>query len=485
MLFNVLGKAMLAGAIFMILPMLVGFYYGENEILAYLVPISVLCAIGIPCVLIKPREKSIYAKEGFIIVACCWIILSVVGALPFVISGAIPSYVDALFETVSGFTTTGASILSSDRIDSLYLTHRGILFWRSLTHFIGGMGVLVFVLALFPSNSEGVMHVYRAEAPGPSASKFVSKIKRTALILYAIYSAMTVLLIILLLFSGIGLYDSILVSLATAGTGGFAPHGASIAYYNSVYVETVVAIFMFLFGVNFNIYYFILIGSVAKIFKNEELRTYLIIVLVAIITITLNILSITGSFLESLRLSAFQVSSIISTTGFITADFGTWPALSQAILLFLMIIGACGGSTGGGVKVSRLIILWKSSSSDIKKMVHPKAVLTKKLDGETITPEIERNVKTFIVLWLAIVILSTLLLCIDSFASNNVFTHFSASLTCIGNVGPGFNLVGPAYDFNGYNAFSKSVLSIVMLAGRLEIFPMLVLFSPKTWCKGN
>ena len=469
----------------MLLPMLVGFYYGEFNILAYLVPIAILFAIGIPCVFVKPKEKSIYAKEGFIIVAFCWVILSLVGALPYVISGAIPNYINALFETVSGFTTTGASILSADQIDALYITNKGLLFWRSFTHFIGGMGVLVFVLALFPKNGEGAMHLFRAETPGPSASKFVSKIKRTAIILYAIYSTMTLLLMVLLLFSGIGVYDSVLTALATAGTGGFAPHGESIAYYNSAYVEILVAIFMFLFGINFNLYYFLLIGSATKIFRNEEFRAYLIIVIVAILVITLNILSVTADFLQALRYSAFQVTSIISTTGFITADYTMWPALSQAVILFLMIIGACGGSTGGGVKISRFLILFKSSSSDIKKMVHPRTVLTKKLDGEILTPETERNAKTYIILWLAILILSTFILSLDTFASSDIFTHFSASLTCIGNVGPGFNLVGPAFNFSGYNALSKCTMSMVMLIGRLEIFPILIVLSPKTWRKSN
>ncbi len=476
---------MLVGALFMILPMLVGFCYGEYNILAYLVPISVLFVLGFPCSLIKPKEKTIYAKEGFVIVAFCWIILSLVGALPFVISGTIPNYVDALFETVSGFTTTGATILPAEVIDSLYQTNKGILFWRSLTHFIGGMGVLVFVLALFPNYGEGAMHVYRAEAPGPSASKFVSKIKRTAIILYAIYSAMTVFLTILLLFSGIGLYDSVLTAFATAGTGGFTPHGASIAFYNSAYVEMVVALFMFLFGINFNLYYFILIGTVTKIFRNEEFRAYLIIILVAIVIITLNILNITANFMEALRYSVFQVTSITSTTGFITADYGAWPALSQTVILFLMVIGACGGSTGGGVKVSRFLILFKSSASDVKKMVHPRAVLIKKLDGEIITPETERNAKTFMILWIAIVFLSTFILSFDTFASFDLFTHFTASLTCIGNVGPGFNFVGPVFDFSGYNIFSKCTMSMVMLFGRLEIFPILILLSPKTWRKNN
>lgn len=476
---------MLVGAVCMLLPMLVGFCYGEQNVLAYLVPIAILCAIGVPCSFIKPQETSIYAKEGFVIVAFCWIILSLVGALPFVISGAIPNYIDAVFETVSGFTTTGATLIPADNIDALYLTNKGILFWRSFTHFIGGMGVLVFVLALFPAYGEGAMHVYRAESPGPNASKIVSKMKHTAMLLYAIYTAMTVVLTVLLLFSGMGVYDSILTAFSTAGTGGFAPHGKSIAYYDSVYVEMVVAIFMFLFGINFNIYYFILIGSISKVFKSEELRTYFIIVLLSIVIITLNILNVTANFTEALRYSVFQVTSVISTTGFVTFDYGLWPSLSQAIIIVLMIIGACGGSTGGGIKVSRLVILWKSGSSDLKKTVHSRAVLTKKLDGEIITPETERNVKTFIVLWLGVLVLSTLLLCLDGFASNDLFTHLSASITCLGNVGPGFNLVGPSLDFSGYNGFSKCVLSVVMLAGRLEIFPILILFNPRTWRKNK
>lgn len=476
---------MLVGAVCMLLPMLVGFCYGEYNVTAYLVPVAILCAIGVPCSFIKPRETSIYAKEGFVIVAFCWIILSLVGALPFVISGAIPNYIDAVFETVSGFTTTGATVIPADRIDTLYLTDKGILFWRSFTHFIGGMGVLVFVLALFPAYGEGAMHVYRAESPGPNASKFVSKMKHTAIILYAIYSVMTVILTVLLLFSGMGVYDSVLTAFSTAGTGGFAPHGKSIAYYDSAYVEMVVAIFMFLFGINFNIYYFILVGNVTKIFKNEELRAYFIIVLVAIVIITVNILGVTADFAQALRYSVFQVTSVISTTGFITYDYTMWPSLSQAVIMFIMIVGACGGSTGGGVKVSRLVILWKSGSSDLKKMVHPRAVLTKKLDGEIISPETERNVKTFMVLWLGLIILSTLLLCLDGFASNDLFTHISASVTCFTNTGPGFNLVGPSFDFSGYNGFSKSVLSVMMLAGRLEIFPILILFNPRTWRKSK
>ncbi|MBQ7349052.1 MAG: TrkH family potassium uptake protein, partial [Clostridia bacterium] len=375
MVFNIIGRTLLVGAILLLLPLAVGLCYGEMNIFPYVIPMGILVLLAIPCVALKIDDKSIYAKEGFVIVAFCWIILSLVGALPLVLSNAIPNYIDAVFETVSGFSTTGATVLSSDKIDALYLTHKGVLFWRSFTHYIGGMGVLVFVLALFPGYGKGTMHVFRAESPGPSSSKFVSKIKRTAMLLYSIYTVMTVLLTILLMFSGIGVYDSVLTAFATAGTGGFAPHGASIAYYNSAYVEMVVSVFMFLFGVNFNLYYFILIGNVTKIFKSEEFRTYLIIVLVAIFIITLNILHLTVNFTQALRYSVFQVTSLISTTGFTTTDFNLWPSLSKAVIIFLMIFGACGGSTGGGIKISRLIILCKSSASDIEKMVHPRAVL--------------------------------------------------------------------------------------------------------------
>ena len=485
MILNIIGKTMLASALFILLPCFVQLYYGEQNLIAFWLPSLLLCVIGAPCLFIKVKEKAIYAKEGFVIVALCWIILSLVGALPFVISGTITNYADAVFETVSGFTTTGATILTSAKIDYLYKTARGILFWRSFTHFIGGMGVLVFVLALFPKYGEGVMHVFRAESPGPSASKFVSKMKRTAMILYAIYTAMTLILMVMLYFGGIGLYDSVLTAFATAGTGGFAPHGTSIAFYDSVYVEMVVATFMLLFGVNFNLYYLILIGNVTKIFKSEEFRAYLLIIFFATLLITLNIFRLATSFGEALRISYFQVTSIISTTGFATFDFGTFPAFSKTIILLLMIMGACGGSTGGGVKVSRFLILYKSGSSDMKKMINSRAVITKKFEGETLSSETERNVRTFIIFWLVIVFVSTLILSLDSFAGKDMFTHLSASITCIGNVGPGFNMVGPSFDFSGYNEISKCVLSIVMLAGRLEIFPLLILLRPRTWRRGN
>ena len=482
---NTLGKVMLIGVIILMLPLFVSIIYGENQETSFLVPIVILLGMSIPCLMVKPKDKLMFAKEGFVIVALCWILLSLVGAIPYLISGAIPNYIDALFESTSGLTTTGASILSSSQIDQIYLSQKSIMFWRLFSHFIGGMGVLVFLLALFPSESQGIIHLYRAESPGPDSSKLVSKIKRTARILYGIYLSLTLLLVILLLFSGMGLYDSLLNAFSVAGTGGFALHGSGLGYYNSVYVEMVMAVFMVLFGINFNVYYLILIGCISKAIKSEELRTYFIIILISTFVIAINILSSCASFLEALRYSFFQTSSIISTTGLTNVDFGNWPSLSKAILLFLTMLGACGGSTGGGLKVSRLIILFKSGTKDFKKMVHPRAVLITKLEGSPVSKEVERKVRSFFLLWILLLILSTILLSMDGYSNGDIFTDFSASLTCIGNVGPGLNKVGPMYNFGGYGMFSKTVLSFVMIAGRLEIFPLLILFNPRTWRKNQ
>lgn len=477
MVFSVLGKTMVVEAILLCFPLLVGVICAEHSFLSYLIPILGLVAAGLPLSLcLKPKDKSIYAKEGFIVVALVWIIFSLFGALPFVISGQIPNYVDALFETVSGFTTTGASILSD--VESL---SKSAMFWRVFTHWIGGMGVLVFVLAILPDSDAGLMHIFRAESPGPSVGKLVSKIKLTARILYGIYITMTVLECILLLIGGMSFYDSLLHAFSTAGTGGFGIKNTSVAYYDSVYVDVVIAIFMFLFGVNFNVYYFILIRSFAKAFKSEELLTYIIIVFTSTLVIAINILSAYGNFWNALRYSFFQVTSISSSTGFSTANFDTWPALSKGILMFLAVVGASAGSTGGGMKVSRLIILLKSGVSDVRRMVRPRFVTSPKFEGESVGDDILRNVRSYFVLWFTILVAATLLLCIDPFG--DIFTNFTATLACIGNVGPGFNLVGPACNYGGYSPYAKLLLSFVMLAGRLEIFPMLILFSPSAWKK--
>ena len=476
---GIIGKCMVILAIFMLIPMVVGFIYNEDTFISFLIPIASLFAIGFPLTKIKRKENSIYAKEGFVSVALVWIIMSLFGALPFVIYGAIPNYIDALFETVSGFTTTGASIMQDVEI-----LNKSLGFWRIFTHFIGGMGVIVFVLAVLPSDT-GAMHIYRAESPGPSASKLVSKMSHTARILYLIYIGLMVLEIILLLFSGIGFYDSVVCSLSTAGTGGFSIYSNSIAHYNNVYVEMVIATFMFLFGVNFNVFYLILIGSVSKALMCEELRAYLIITVVSTLLIAINILSQCVNFGEAVRYSFFQVTAISSSTGFASADYDVWPSFSKAIIGFLMITGACGGSTGGGLKVSRISILVKSTISDLKRVFNPRAVVTTKFEGKPLTRENENSVKAYFIVWVIVVVLCTLFLSLDSFAGADLLTNLSASLTCIGNVGPGFNLVGPTCNFSGYSALSKMLLSLVMLIGRLEIFPMLILFSVRTWKKAG
>ncbi len=482
-MFSILGKTMIIGGLLFLAPLAVGLIYGENPFLEFLIPMGILLLIGIPLACLKDKDNGIHAKEGFVIVALVWIILSVVGALPFFINGIIPNFADAIFETASGFSTTGASILSDEKLEFMTANLKGLQFWRMFTHWIGGMGVLVFVLAILPKTSSGIMHVFRSESPGPSASKLVSKMSKTAKILYAIYIGMTILQIIFLLFSGMGLYESTLNAFSTAGTGGLSLHKGSIAYYDSAYVEMVIAVFMFLFGINFNVYYLILIGQVTKIFKCEEFITYLIVVLLSTIAIAINLTSVSMTFIEGLRYGFFQVTSISSTTGFSTIDFDAeFPAFSQSILLILTMIGACGGSTGGGIKFSRILVLFRLGKADVKKMIHPRSVYTVTLEGEPIGQDVKENVRSFILVWFVLVVVSTLLL---SLGGGDVFSHLSATLACIGNVGPGFNNVGPMCNYSGYSDLATLWLSFVMLAGRLEIFPMLILFSHRTWKKGQ
>ena len=457
----------------MCLPLFVGLYYRENSSFDYLIPIAGLIAIGLPLSMLKIKDKSIYAKEGFVIVALAWIFMSLVGCVPFILSGSIPNFADALFETVSGFTTTGASVLSD--IESL---SKSILFWRSFTHWIGGMGVLVFVLAVTPKYQSGIMHVFRSEAPGPSVSKLVSKLTHTARILYSIYIVLTIIETVLLRLGGMPLFDSVTHAFSTAGTGGFGIKNNSIAFYDSVYIEMVIATFMFLFGINFNVFYLMLIGNFKKAFKNEELIAYFSIVVGATLIIAVNILSSVASFGQAVRYSFFQVTSISSTTGFSSVDFDKWPTFSKSIIVVLMIVGACGGSTGGGIKASRLVMMFKSAIADIRRLIHPRAVVSPKFEGELLDKDTERNLHTYFILWVLIVVLTTVLLSLDV---NDFFTNFSASLACIGNVGPGFNLVGPMCNYALYQPLSKVLLSFVMLSGRLEIFPMIILFAPRTW----
>ncbi|MBP5467347.1 MAG: TrkH family potassium uptake protein [Clostridia bacterium] len=479
---SILGKAMLIEAALMLVPLLVGVYFSEDTYLSFLIPMAGLFAIGAPLSSLKSKDGSIYAKEGFVIVALAWVVLSVVGCVPFIVSGEIKGFADALFETASGFTTTGASVLDGEQVEGMA---KSVMFWRILTHWLGGMGVLVFILAVLPNVGAGLMYVFRAESPGPSSGKLVGKMRHTARILYGIYVVLTMAEALLLLFGGMNLYDSVLTAFSTAGTGGFGVHDGSIAYYESVYVEMVVAAFMFLFGINFNIFYLILTGNILKALKSEELLVYVVIIVVASITVALNILfTLDGinNFWQAMRYSFFQVNTVSSTTGFSTANFAEWPALSKGILLFLTVIGASGGSTGGGMKVARLCILAHSAKANIRRMIYPRVVVSVKFEGKTISQETERGVLTYLVLYVAIACTCTLLL---SFDVGDVFDNFSATLACISNVGPGItNMVGPMSSYAAYSGLSKTILTFVMLAGRLEIFPIIILFVPRTWKKG-
>ena len=479
---KVIGKTMMTVALLMCFPLIVALIYGEyDKILSFVLPMCCLFAVGIPLSIVPQNGKGLCAKDGFVIVALCWILFSLVGALPYVISGEIDHYVDAFFETVSGFTTTGASIL--DNVDVL---SKSIMFWRMFTHWIGGMGVLVFVLTVIPESEACGTYIFSAESPGPSATKLAGKMKHTAQILYGIYIVMSIICTIFLYFGDIGLYDSLLNMFSTAGTGGLSVHNGSIAYYNSPYIEIVLAVFMFLFSVNFNVYFLIITGNVLKAIKSEEFLTYAIMTVVSSFLIALNITSSMSNFGDALRCAFFQVTSISSTTGFSSVNFDTWPTFSKCVLLFLMLIGACGGSTGGGLKVSRFVILAKSCFANVRKTVNHREVVSVSFEKKPITKTLMSGVCTFFALYIFIIIASTLLLSIDTkfvAAQGDVLTHFTASLTCISNVGPGLNFVGPICSFSQYSAFSKCVLSFVMLAGRLEIYPILILFAPRTWKK--
>lgn len=469
---NLFGKTFIICSLFFIAPLIVALIYGENTYAAFFIPAEGLFVLGVILQLFKSKNNLIAPKEAFVIVALTWIVLCVVNAVPFVISGEISNFTDALFETVSGLTTTGASAL--DNVENL---SKSIGFWRIFNHFIGGMGVLVFLLAIIPGDNASAIHVLRAESPGPTSQKFVSKIRFTARILYTIYIALTVIMIILLLCGGLNVYDAVVHSLSTAGTGGFSTKNASIAAFNSTFVEMVVAVFMFLFGINFNVFYLILIGKFARAFSGEELRIYFTIIVAATLIIAINLLETAGGFANALRLSFFQTAAISSTTGFSTADINTFPELSQGILLVLMVIGGCGGSTAGGIKVARLAILTKSSATDLRRMMSPRSVITTKFEKEPVESSTINAVRVYFTLWVAILITATLILSIDSVGS---FTEdFTGALTCIGNVGP---RLGSGY-FGGYSAVSKIALSLTMLAGRLEIFPLFILFNYKTWKK--
>lgn len=476
-----LGRIMMLAALLFLPPVIVSLVYRDGCVLPLMIPALGMHVVGAICSRFKPKEKRVYAREGFVIVTAMWMLFSVFGALPFVLSEEIPSFVDAFFETVSGFTTTGASILTDVEAMS-----PSLLFWRSWTHWVGGMGVLALAIAILPGNSDGAeegnsaVHILKAETPGPTFGKLVTKLRRNVRILYLIYAGMTVIEIILLLFGGMSLFDSILHSLATAGTGGFGIKNASVGYYDSAYIDCVIGIFMLLFGVNFNIYYFLLTGKLIKILQSEELRWYLGIVAASVIGIAVNILPRYESAFQALRYAFFQVSSIITTTGYATADFELWPTFSKVILVLLMFVGACASSTAGGLKISRVIILIKTAFREIRHQINPREVRAIRCDNTPVSTSVAYGVTSYFAIYMLILLVSTLLVSLDG---RDFTTSFTAAISCVNNIGPGLGEVGPTGNFSHFSDFSKLVLSFDMLAGRLELYPLLIALSPSTWKK--
>jgi len=469
-----IGRIMVIMAILMCLPFIVALLHREDTIFGFALAIGLQLVLGLACSIKKPKNSELYAKEGLVIVALVWVFTSLFGALPFYLSREIPSYMDAFFETVSGFTTTGATILTD--IEAL---SKSALFWRSFTHWIGGMGVLVFVSAILPkSHATQSIHIMRAEVPGPQVGKLVSRMRSTARILYGIYIVLTLIQVICLRVTGMPWFDSLLTSFATAGTGGFSVKNASIAAYDSALVDGIITFFMILFGINFTLFYLILSGNVLQALKSEELHWYLGIIALATLFITMDIAPIYDSFLEAFRYAIFQVGSIITTTGFITADYSLWPAFSQTILMLLIFVGAMAGSTGGGIKISRVVILLKTVLKELRHQLRPRSVSALKLDGKSVDEKTFLGIMSFMSIYVFVYVGSILLVSLNdlSFATN-----FSAVATCINNVGPGLEGVGPVNNFSVFNNLSKLVLSVDMLAGRLELLPIITLFTPSTW----
>ena len=471
---HTVGQILLIEACLLVIPAVVGLIYHEQaSVSAFLIAAGATAAAGGLLSLIKPGKGSIYAREGFAITGLSWILLSIFGCLPFVISRQIPDFIDAFFETVSGFTTTGSSILTN--IEAL---DNAMLFWRSFTHWIGGMGILVFGMIIIPLGGKRSMHLLRAESPGPSSGKLVPKMRDTAKILYGIYIAMSVLMLALLLAGGMPLFDGLINVFGTAGTGGFSNHSASIGYYDSEYFEVVIGVFMILFGINFTVYFLILLNRAGIALKNEELHWYLGIIAFAVITIAANINSLYGSLHQAVRHSFFAVSSIITTTGFGTMDFDQWPQYSRTILVLLMFIGACAGSTGGGLKVSRVILLLRTVRRSMRRMIHSRSVESIRFDGRIMEEDTINTCLVYLTVYCLITIFSVVLVSLDNFPFE---TNVTGVIACINNIGPGLGMVGPAGNFAAFSWFSKLVLSFDMLAGRLELFPVLFLFSLKTW----
>ncbi|MBQ2082976.1 MAG: TrkH family potassium uptake protein [Lachnospiraceae bacterium] len=468
----IMGWLLLVVAGFMILPAAVSLYFGEKCIWAFVYVILGAGALGGLLICKKPKNHIFYTAEGYVSVALSWIVMSLVGAVPFVISGAIPSYIDALFETVSGFTTTGASILPE--IESL---PKGILFWRSLTHWLGGMGVLVFLLCLIPLTGGSRMNLMKAESPGPQVGRLVPKVQSTAKILYGIYISLTMAEILILIISGMRMFDAVTISFGTAGTGGFGVMNDSCGSYTNIQ-QSIIIVFMILFGVNFNVYFLILLKNIKGVLKSEEVWAYFAVIVISVTIITVNTIHMYEKAYDAFHHAAFAVGSIITTTGFATVDFNTWPALSKTVLCILMFIGACAGSTGGGIKVSRFLLLIKTIKKQITTSLHPNAVCTVKMDGKPVEEDVLRNVHIYLITYVLIFALSLLFISADN---HDLTTNFTAVSATFNNIGPGLSLVGPTSNFTCFSDLSKMILSLDMLFGRLEIFPLLMLLNRRTW----
>ncbi len=471
-----MGQILKSVGLFMLLPIIVGFIYGEQHVVAsFGIPFLILMLIAAIFTIRKPKNNSIFSMEGFVSVAASWIAMSAIGALPFVISGEIPNYTDALFETVSGFTTTGSTILSDYDPDTMmWNMSRSCLFWRALTHWLGGMGILMFVLAIMSSNDSRTMHMMRAECAGPKVGRLVSKSSFSARILYGIYITLTVSEAVMLMLGGMPLYDAITHAFASAGTGGFSIYADSIGHYNSLYIEMVVAVFIILFGVNFNLYYYMIIRKFSLAFKNEEARTYLGVIIAATAIITLNVMHMYSTVGETLRHTFFMTASTITSTGFATADTAQWPMFSQTLMLLLMFVGSCAGSTGGGMKVSRILILIKTGVKELKYIVNPRAVATVKLDGKPVEKDVVRGVSSYLILFLMLMATSLLIISLDQYS---IEESASAVITCMNNIGFGVGRFGPSGGFGDLTALSKVTLCFDMLLGRLEIYPLIMLFA--------
>lgn len=468
---NVIGYVLVAEGCLMVLPVIVDLIYQEHKGHIYLIVLAICLVVGLLLSRLKVKHNAYFAKDGMIAVGLAWIVVSFFGGLPFYLTGEFKSLVDAFFEAVSGFTTTGSSILTE--VESL---SHATLFWRSFTHWIGGMGILVFILALLPRSNDRNMHIMRAEAPGPTIGKLVPRLRQTAMILYTMYMGLTVLQIIFLLIGGMPLFDTLCNTFGTAGTGGFAIKNTSIGAYHNAYYEGVITVFMILFGINFNMYYFLFIRDFKSVFKNEELRTYLGIIVVSIVCITLNILSIYhGNVATSFRYASFQVGSIITTTGYSSIDYSVWPTFSRMIIFLLTVVGASAGSTGGGVKVSRILIIVKKIKLDIQKLIHPQKVEAITMDGKVVDSDIVNQIMAYFCCFIMIVGACLFLVSLNNF---DFETTVTAVITCIGNVGPGFGLCGPMGNFSMFSDFSKIVLSFAMLIGRLEIYPIIIFLFP-------